>query len=204
MKKLSLLLAILMIMSTMLVFASCDASDDVNGKDKEKTEENGKEAEEGKAEIAPKDVVIADMVAKIEESAPYAEYVDEILYKADDPDEMICWNYGVIDIKGYELLSDYVITMPSDYCQTLAIMKFDDGMTADDFEEVKTVITEEYIEGRASALQMYMPEEYEKMEWALANSDKIWRQYGDNLLVLAIYGGEEPTAVWDAIHAYLG
>ena len=187
MKKLSLILAVLMVLASMMSFVSCkgDAS----------TENEG---------VEPADAVIEDMVAAINEKAPYDEYISEFLYKAEDPDEMICWTYGVVDINAYDLITDYVITMPSDYSQTLAIIKFDDGMTEEDFAEVKDVITSEYIESRSSALQMYMPEEYNNMEWALENPDSIWRQYGDNMLVLAIYGGEEPASVWEAIDAYFG
>ena len=192
MKKISLILAVVMLFASMLTFCACGK--DGNG------DETGGEASKA---IAPKDAVIKDMVAAIEEDAPYAEYVSEFLYKAEDPDEMLCWTYGVIDIKGYELLDDYVITMPSDYSQSLAIIKFKDGMTADDFAEVKEVVTTEYIKVRASQLQMYMPDQYKNMSWALENPDKIWRQYGDNMLVLAIYGGEEATHVWEAIDEYL-
>lgn len=186
MKKISFILAVLMILSSMLALVAC----------------GGENVDENKG-IDPADADLKAMVAAIEAKAPYADYVAEFLYKDEDPDEMLCWTYGVIDIKGYELLDDYVITMPSDYSQTLAIIKFKDGMTAEDIDAVKEVVTTEYIKVRASALQMYMPEEYKKASWALENPDKIWRQYGDNMLVLAIYGGEEPVAVWDAIDAYL-
>ena len=115
---------------------------------------------------------------------------------------MLMWTYGVIDLKANDLVSDYVITMPSDYSQTLAIVKFNDGMTAEDFTEVKDAVTEWYLKDRASALQMYMPEEYAAMQWAIENPDAIWRQYGDNMLVLAIYGDKAPDAVWTAIDDY--
>jgi len=41
------------------------------------------------------------------------------------------------------------------------------------------------------------------MQWAIDNPDAIWRQYGDNMLVLAIYGDKAPDAVWTAIDDYL-
>lgn len=207
MRKISLFLAVLMVM---LSLAACkvevnvtDGDDTVKG-GSTNNGEGAPEDDKGGAEISAKDANIADMVAAIEAKAPISEFVSELLYKESDPDEMVCWTYGVIDINAYDLLSDYVITMPSDYAHTLAILKFEDGMTAEDFEEVKAVITDEYIDARRSALQMYMPEEYRNVEWALANPDKIWRQYGDNMLVLAIYGGEEPTAAWEAIDEYFG
>lgn len=187
MKKLSFILAVIMILTSLLAFSACS-------KDKGGDDNKG---------IEPGDADIHAMVAAIEEKQPYGDYVSEILYKEDDPDEMIKWTYGFVDINANELLSDYVITMHSDYCNTLAILKFEDGMTEDDFAEVKEVITDEYIESRASSLQMYMPEEYKKMNWALENPDKIWRQYGDDLLVLAIIGSEESTPVWEAIDGYL-
>ena len=197
MRKLSFILAILMILSTMFVFASCTDKSEGGDKNNDKTESNDTKS------IDPADAVLADMVATIEEKENFSEKVSEILYKAEDPDEMVCWTYGVIDINAYDLLSDYVITMPSDYSHTLAILKFEDGMTAEDFEEVKNAITAEYIRSRSSALQMYMPSEYANVEWALQNPDKVWRQYGDNMLVLAITTDEEPAAVWTAIDNYL-
>ena len=197
MRKISFILAILMILSTMFVFASCTDKSEGGDKTNDKTEANDAKS------IDPKDAVLADMVAAIEKKENFSEKVSEILFKADDPDEMVCWTYGVIDINAYDLLSDYVITMPSDYSHTLAILKFEDGMTAEDFEEVKNAITAEYIKSRSSALQMYMPSEYANVEWALQNPDKVWRQYGDNMLVLAITTGEEPAAVWTAIDNYL-
>ena len=195
MKKLSLILAILMVLGALLSFVSCSGDTDKGdandgGKDEVNT-------------IAPADAVIKDMVAAIEKKVPFEDKVSEILYKEDDPDEMLCWTYGVIDIKGYELLADYVITMPSDYCNTLAIIKFKDGMTAEDFQAVKDAVATEYLKPRASALQMYMPEEYAKMQWANENPDKIWKQYGDNMLVLCVTGDSEPTDVWAAIDDYL-
>ena len=202
MKKLSVILAVLMVLASMMSFVACK-SDAGESKDSGEKVENAEGGDKSDA-IDPADAVLADMVGAINAKAPYEEFVSEFLYKADDPDEMICWTYGVVDINAYDLIADYVITMPSDYSQTLAIIKFEDGMTEEDFNEVKAVITKEYIETRSSALQMYMPEEFNNMEWAIANPDCIWRQYGDNMLVLAIYGGEEPTAVWEAIDGYLG
>ena len=197
MRKISLILAIVMIFSVMLSFAACEK--DGEGTDTTVSEEKTDISKE----IAPKDAVLKDMVAKITEKAPYEEYVSEILYKEEDPDEMVKWTYGLVDINAESLLSDYVITMHSDYAHTLAILKFKDGMTEDDFAEVKDIVTEEYLEARRSALAMYMPEEADIAEWAVSNPDKVWRQYGDNMLVLAVYGEGEPTAVWNAIDAYL-
>ena len=195
MRKISLILALLMILSSMFVFASCTSEKDDNKNDK--TEANDSKS------IDPADANLEDMVAAIEEKENFSEKVSEILYKENDPDEMVCWTYGVIDINAYDLLSDYVITMPSDYSHTLAILKFEDGMTDEDFKEVKDAITAEYIKSRSSALQMYMPAEYANVEWALQNPDKVWRQYGDNMLVLAITVDEEPKDVWTAIDNYL-
>ncbi len=197
MKKISLILAILMILGSMFVFVSCTDKAEGGDKTDDKTEANDAKS------IDPAKAVLKDMVDAIQKKVDYTEKVSEILYKDEDPDEMVCWTYGVIDINAYDLLSDYVITMPSDYSHTLAILKFEDGMTDADFTEVKDAITKEYIKSRSSALQMYMPDEYANIEWALQNPDKIWRQYGDNMLVLAITVNEEPADVWAAIDDYL-
>ncbi|MBE6588424.1 MAG: hypothetical protein E7647_08460 [Ruminococcaceae bacterium] len=186
MKKISFILALLMILGTMFAFSSCVG---------DKASKDNK--------IDPADAVLGDMVKAIEAKVPYSEKVSEILYMENDPDEMVKWTYGVVDLNANELLCDYVITMPADYSHTLAILKFEDGMTDEDFEEVKAAITTEYIRSRSSALQMYMPDEYANMEWALANPDKVWHRYGDNMLVLAITVDEEPKDVWTAIDNYL-
>ena len=191
MRKLSFILAIVMLLTSMLAFTACGDKDTDKPYDKEEAKT-----------IAPADAVLEDMVKSIEAKAPYTDLVAEFLYKETDPDEMLMWTYGVIDLKANDLVSDYVITMPSDYSQTLAIVKFNDGMTAEDFTEVKDAVTEWYLKDRASALQMYMPEEYAAMQWAIENPDAIWRQYGDNMLVLAIYGDKAPNAVWTAIDDY--
>lgn len=200
MKKISLILALVMIFSTMLMLASCGSDSSADAEEtKQTSSDNENEAAEG---IDPADAVLADLVEKVKESVPYDEYVSEFLYKESDPDEMVCWTYGVIDINAYDLLCDYAITLPSDYCNTLAVLKFEDGMTKEDFDQVKEVVTTEYIRAQASALQMYMPEQYACMSWALENPQAIWRQYGDNVLVLAITGDSEATDVWEAIDAY--
>ena len=194
MRKLSFLLAVVMLLTSMLAFTACGGD-----KDTGKTDEPADDVKT----IASADAVLKDMVAAIEEKAPYTDLVAEFLYKENDPDEMLMWTYGVIDLNANDLVEDYVITMPSDYSQTLAIIKFKDGMTTEDFTEVKDAVTEWYLKDRASALQMYMPEEYAAMQWAIDNPDAIWHQYGDNMLVLAIYGDKAPDAVWTAIDDYL-
>lgn len=129
MRKISLILALLMIFASTFAFISCT------------TEEEKEKEVEADNSISPADANIKDMVTAIEAVAPYGDYVSEILYKEDDPDEMVKWTYGVVDINASDLLSDYVITMYSDYSHTLAILKFEDGMTEEDFAEVKEVVT---------------------------------------------------------------
>ena len=50
------------------------------------------------------------------------------------------------------------------------------------------------------SLQMYMPEEYAIMSWAMEHQDLVWRQY-DNALALIIDGDEEATTAWEAFEA---
>jgi len=145
---------------------------------------------------------IAEMAEVADEAGDFSSYVAEILSMDNDPDGMVSWTYGVIDINAYDLLCDYVITMPSDYSNTLAIFQFEEGMTEKDFNQVKMAVTTEYMESRASALQMYVPDEYEVMQWAIDNPDEVWRQYGDSILVLAICGEEELSDVWAALDDY--
>ncbi|MBQ4066907.1 MAG: hypothetical protein IJD22_04590 [Clostridia bacterium] len=202
MRKLSLFLAVLMIAASVFTLASCKANVDVDV-------DGEVDVNVKNEKIDPKDADLKYLVAAIEEKAPFTDMVSEFLYKTDDPDEMIKWTYGVRDMAANDLIEDYVITMPADYSQTLAIIKFKDGMTEDDFEQVKAAVTEEYISGREKSLFVYMPNEADDMAWALENPDKIWRQYGDNLLVLAIYGdggpgkSTEAVQIWKVIDDYL-
>ena len=89
MKKISLILAIVMIFALMTSLVSCN--------------------EELKS-IDPKDAVIADMVAEIEKVAPYGEYTSEMLYMADDPDEMVKWTYGVVDLAANDFLYSSILS----------------------------------------------------------------------------------------------
>lgn len=170
-------------------FASCGEKkqDDLDIKDNEKVTYNT-------------DCSIHDMVDAVTEKLSYEGKVGEFLYKESDPDEMVKWIYGVVDINASQHLTDYAITTATDFNNTLAIFVFDDEMTEADYDEVKSAVTTTYIETRRSALQMYMPEQYEHVKWQLENPDAIWRQYS-NVLVLCAYDSQEPTAAWDALEA---
>ena len=146
------------------------------------------------------EVDIHDMVKAVTDVLSYDGLVSEILYKEDDLDEMVKWQYGIVDINAEAHLTNYAITLPTDYNNTLAVLVFDDQMTEADYEEVKEAVRENYIETRKSSLQMYMPEEYDAVKWQLENIDLIWRQY-NNVLVLCEYNKEEPKAAWYALEA---
>lgn len=177
-KILSLLLAVLAVTSC-IVLTSCGS---------ETTEKSFK------------DVTIKEMVDAVTGVLNYDGLVQDIVYKADDKDELVLFLYYLADASAKDKVTDYVFTSPTDYCQTLAIFEFDDTATDEDYTEVRDVVTNGYIANRRSALQMYMPEQYEFMKWAGENLDLVWRQF-DNKLVLCIYDGAEPVAAWDAIEA---
>ena len=178
---LSFILAVLMITA---VFAGC-----------------AKKGSEGDAEGGYKtNRDIHDIVRAVTDVLSYDGLISEILYKDNDPDEMVKWLYGIVDINAETHLKDYAITMPTDFNNTLAVFIFDDEMTEADYEEVKECVKTFYIETRKSSLQMYMPEEYEHVKWQLEHLDVVWRQY-NNVLVLCEYGSEEPKAAWDALEA---
>lgn len=141
---------------------------------------------------------IKEIVSAVTDVLSYDGLVSEFVYKADDADEQVKWVYGVYDINAEAHLKDYAFTLPTDYNNTLAVFVFDDKMTDADYDELKEKVKNEYIEIRKSALQMYMPEEYEHVKWQLEHPEAIWRQYG-NVLVLCEYNSEEPKAAWDAL-----
>ena len=118
---------------------------------------------------------LSDIVSAVDEKISFEKNVSEVIYKAEDDSEMMMLLYGVVDV-------------------------FDDEMTEDDFTQVRETVNETYMQTRASSLQMYFPEEYATMTWAIDNPDLVWRQY-DNALVLIINGDEEPTGAFEAFEA---
>ncbi len=192
-KVLCLVLALLTVCGSIML-ASCS-----------KDAETNSPADDTKAEAPAKklsDFDMQDIFNAVNEKLPFDGLVSEVCYKETDADEMIFWTYGLIEASCYEKLENYVITLPSDYNQSFAVIVFDESITDDEIQEVKDVVSKQYIKARASSLQMYMPEEYDIVSWQLNNPDAIWRQY-DNTLVLLMYGAEEATEGWAAIDALL-
>lgn len=143
---------------------------------------------------------LAEIVAAVNDQISFEDKVSEVIYKADDDSEMMMLLYGIVDMNAADHLIDYAITTPSNSHETFAVFVFDDEITEEDFKEVRETVAEEYMHTRASSLQMYMPEEYAIMSWAIDNQNLVWRQY-DNALALIIDGKEEAVAAWDAFEA---
>ncbi len=183
-----LLLAGIMLFSVVAMLASCDGGNNDN------TEETKEETEEKSNKV---NASLKDVYKAVNEKVPFDEKVSEIIYKEDDTDEMIMMQYGIVEMEAADHLKDYVISMPSDYCNTFAVFVFDKELSADAIAEVKEAVEFNYTNSRASALQMYMPEEYAKMTWALENEDLVWREY-DNALAFIITGDKEATDAFEA------
>lgn len=197
-RTLCLLLALLMI--TCVVFTSCSKEEKNN--DPSDTKGNVSDTSADTKDTADAaDIDMHELFNAVNEKLPFDGFVREVCYKDSDIDEMIYWTYGVIEASCYEKVTDYVITLPSDYNQSFAAIVFDDSITDEEMAEVKDVVTKEYIRARASSLQMYMPEEYDIVKWQLDNPDAIWRQYG-NVLVLLMYGAEEAADGWAAVDEF--
>lgn len=180
-KIIALILACLMLFSVVMVFTSCDEEPVDNDKDKEKEEE---------FPVTP-----ANVFEKIDAKFGFSDKVSYVLTKAEDTDEMIMMQYGIVDMEAADHLEDYVITMPGDYCNTFAMFVFDEELSDEALAELKDTVKFNYTEGRASALQMYMPEEYAKMSWACENEDLTWKVYG-NVVVFVVTGDAEATDVF--------
>ncbi|GEM_PF-5845013 len=182
MKKISLFLALALLLSCcFLGLVGCEKEPDAS----EKTRVTGD---------------LADIFSAVDAETSLSEHVSDVIYKADDTDDMMMLLYGVVDIPAADHLTDYVITTPDNSHHTFALFVFDDEMTQEDYDEVRAIVEETYLNTQASALQMYFPEEYAIMSWAIENPDAVWRQY-DNALALLINGDEEDTAAWDAFEA---
>ena len=195
-----LVLALLMV--SLVVFTSCAKENNGDDPTETETKENVNDTSaDTKDTEAAADVDMHALFDAVNEKLPFDDLVREVCFKDSDIDEMIYWTYGVIEASCYEKVTDYVITLPSDYNQSFAAIVFDDSITDDEIAEVKDVVTREYIRARASSLQMYMPEEYDIVKWQLENPDAIWRQY-DNVLVLLMYGAEEAADGWAVIDGF--
>ena len=135
---------------------------------------------------------LKDVYAALDAEIGFEEKILEVVYMAEDEEEFALWNYGVDPevVPAFESLTDYALTVPTDYCHTFAAFVFDRELTADEISAIKAKVKEDYLELQASSLQMYMPEEYAKMAWACENEDLIWREY-DNALVMIITDDEE-------------
>lgn len=182
MRKISLFLAILLLAS------SCFAG--LMGCEKEA-------ASEDKTKVAGD---LSEIVAAVNDKISFEDKVSEVIYKAEDESEMMMLLYGIVDINAADHLIDYVITTPGNSHTTFAVFVFDDEMTQDDYEEVRETVANEYMRTQASSLQMYMPEEYAIMSWAVEHQDLVWRQY-DNALALIIDGDKEATTAWEAFES---
>lgn len=177
---LCLLLAAIM----MLSLAACVGDGEEN---KETEPEETVEQKSNKVNAELKDVYAA-----LDAEIGFEEKILEVVYMAEDEEEFALWNYGVDPevVPAFESLTDYALTVPTDYCHTFAAFVFDRELTADEISAIKAKVKEDYLELQASSLQMYMPEEYAKMAWACENEDLIWREY-DNALVMIITDDEE-------------
>ena len=182
MRKISLFLAILLLASCCFAGLTGCEKEDVS---EDKTKVTGD---------------LSEIVAAVNDKIAFEDKVSEVIYKADDESEMMMLLYGIVDINAADHLIDYVITTPSNSHETFAVFVFDDEMTQDDYKEVRETVANEYMHTRASSLQMYMPEEYAIMSWAMEHQDLVWRQY-DNALALIIDGDEEATTAWEAFEA---
>lgn len=191
----TLILCLALIGASLLSFAGCDTNKD-NG---EKPSD-----ESSTADTAAKSNTVADNPRGIFEAvnavAPYDGLVSEVIYKDTDTDSMVCWTYGVVDMDVCDHITDYVITLPSNYNQTFALFIFDSDTTEEQISLLKDAVMESYVRATASTLQMYFPEQYAIMKWAVENPDKIWRQY-DNALAMIIYNEGEATEAWNAFES---
>ncbi len=195
MKKIfSLLLAAAMLISAAATLDSCDGGS-VDAPDT--TSNHSVEEKSNKV-----DADLKAVYAAVNEKVPFDQKISDVIYKADDEDEMVLLQYGMDAsvVAAVDNMTDYIITMPGDYCNTFAVFVFDRELTEDESTAIKAEVKMAYIESRASALQMYMPEEYAKMAWASENEDLVWREY-DNALALIITGEAEATDAFEAFEA---
>ncbi len=196
------LICFILAMLMMLSFASC-ANDGDETRPGRETEKNETEVKETEADETADENKVAEYDLKagydaVDAAVGFEANILEVVYMEDDVDEIGLWQYGVDpeSVPVFSNIKDYVLTVPTDYCHTFAAFVFDRELTAEEIVAVKDKVKMDYLELQASSLQMYMPEEYAKMAWALENEDLIWREYG-NALVMIITDDKEAVDAFE-------
>lgn len=193
------LICLILAMLMMLSLAACANEGDETRPGSDATKETDVKETEGKdEESGPREYDLKAAYEAIDAEIGFEENILEVVYMAEDVDEIGLWQYGV-DPEGaaaFEYIKDYAITVPTDYCYTFAAFVFDRELTEDEIAGVKAKVKMDYLELQTSALQMYMPDEYAKMAWACENEDLIWREYG-NALVMIITGDKEAVDAFE-------
>lgn len=205
-------LSLILALTMLLCLAACNKDGEKEQGGEETKQQEQQQEKEGKK-------VEGDLKAiydKVNETVDIAGNVSYAVTMAEDDERFsLMMNYDICDayaadypedynadyIEGAEKLTDYLITLPKDDCTTFVALRFDNGLPSEGaLNEIKNRVKNFYCDMRASAIQMYDPEGYEEMVWAIENQNLVWRQY-DNALVLIITGGEEPKAAFDAFEA---
>jgi len=177
------ILCLLLAAVMMLSLAACTGNGDNNETEPEETVEQ---------KPSRVDADLKEVYAALDAEIGFEDKILEVVYMAEDDEDFGLWNYGVDAevVPAFEKIKDYALSSPTDYCNTFAAFVFEGELTDEEISAVKAKVKEDYLDRHTVNLQMYMPEEYAKMEWACENEDLIWREY-DNALVLIITGDEE-------------
>ena len=115
----------------MLSLAAC-AGDGEENKETEPEETVEQKSNKVNAELK-------DVYAALDAEIGFEEKILEVVYMAEDEEEFALWNYGVDPevVPAFESLTDYALTVPTDYCHTFAAFVFDRELTADEISAIK-------------------------------------------------------------------
>lgn len=183
-----------------------DATKDEQGGEDKEPEKTGKKVEGDLRAIYTKVNEAYDFESKVNGAVTLAEdgeYRDNIAVQYEIADPMAYdfpEEYTDAYFETLDKLTDYIVTIPKNKCDTFVVLRFDGGVPSEAaVKDIKDRV-KAYCDKVASGISLYDQPESERMAWAMENQDLVWRQY-DNALVFIFAGSDNTAAVFEAFEA---
>ena len=213
--------SIILALSMLLCLAACKTEADKEQTGTEETEAAEKN-EQGGEDKAPEKTGkkvegdLREIYTKVNEKYDFESKVTGAVTLAEDGEyrDNIAIQYGIADPMAYDFpeeyndayfetldkLTDYIVTVPKNKCDTFVVLRFDGGVPSEAaVKDIKDRV-KAYCDTVASGIALYDEPESNRMAWAMENQDLVWRQY-DNALVFIFAGSDNTAAVFEAFEA---
>ena len=197
-------------LAMLLCLAACNNADvqpkETEEQKQEEQKPTGKKVEGDLRAIYEKVNEAYDFESKVTGAVTLAEdgeYRDNIAVQYEIADPMAFdfpEEYTDAYFETLDKLTDYIVTVPKNKCDTFVVLRFDGGVPSEDaIKDIKDRV-KAYCDKVASGISLYDQPESERMAWAIENQDMVWRQY-DNALVFIFAGSDNTAAVFEAFEA---